>query len=181
MATQVQFRRGTTSQNNAFTGAQGELTIDTDVWTIRIHDGATAGGKLVPTLTATQTFTNKTMGTSSVWNGNAVGLGYGGTGAALTGVAGAIVYSSGSAFGLSLAGTSGQVLTSGGTSGPTWVNASALSTGTATTATTATNIAGGSAGYLVYQEDTNTTNFIAPGTEGYILKSTGASTPPSCG
>ena len=179
MATQVQFRRGTTSQNNAFTGAQGELTIDTDVWTIRIHDGATAGGKLVPTLTATQTFTNKTMGTSSVWNGNAVGLGYGGTGAALTGVAGAIVYSSGSAFGLSLAGTSGQVLTSGGTSGPTWVNASALSTGTATTATTATNIAGGSAGYLVYQEDTNTTAFIAPGTEGYILKSTGASTAPS--
>ena len=28
MATQVQFRRGTTSQNNAFTGAQGEFTVD---------------------------------------------------------------------------------------------------------------------------------------------------------
>ena len=179
MATQVQFRRGTTSQNNAFTGAQGELTIDTDVWTIRIHDGTTAGGRQVPTLTATQTFTNKTMGSSSVWNGNAIGLGYGGTGAALTGVAGAIVYSQGSAFGLSLAGTSGQILTSGGTSGPTWVNASSLSTGTATTATTATNIAGGSAGYLVYQLDANTTDFIAPGTSGYVLRSTGASTAPS--
>lgn len=179
MATQVQFRRGTTSQNNAFTGAQGELTIDTDVWTIRIHDGTTAGGRQVPTLTATQTFTNKTMGSSSVWNGNAIGLGYGGTGAALTGVAGAIVYSQGSAFGLSLAGTSGQILTSGGTSGPTWVNASSLSTGTATTATTATNISGGSAGYLVYQQDTNTTAFIAPGTSGYVLRSTGASTAPS--
>jgi len=179
MATQVQFRRGTTSQNNAFTGAQGELTIDTDVYTIRIHDGTTAGGKQVPTLTATQTFTNKTMSTSSVWNGNAIGLGYGGTGATLSGVAGAIVYSTGSAMALSLAGTSGQVLTSGGTSGPTWVSASALSTGTATTATTATNIAGGSAGYLVYQQDTNTTGFIAPGTSGYILRSTGASTAPS--
>lgn len=178
MATQVQFRRGTTSQNNAFTGAQGELTIDTQVYTLRIHDGTTAGGKVVPTLTATQTFTNKTMSTSSVWNGNAIGLGYGGTGAALTGVAGAIVYSSGAAFGLSLAGTSGQVLTSGGTSGPTWVNASALSTGTATTATTATNIAGGSAGYLMYQQDTNTTGFIAPGASGTILRSTGASTAP---
>jgi hypothetical protein len=178
MATQVQFRRGTTSQNNAFTGAQGELTIDTDVYTIRIHDGTTAGGKQVPTLTATQTFTNKTMSTSSVWNGNAIGLGYGGTGAALTGVAGAIVYTTGSAMALSLAGTSGQVLTSGGTSGPTWVSASALSTGTATTATTATNIAGGSAGYLVYQQDTNTTAFIAPGTSGYVLRSTGASTAP---
>jgi len=179
MATQVQFRRGTTSQNNAFTGAQGELTIDTDVYTIRIHDGTTAGGKQVPTLTATQTFTNKTMSTSSVWNGNAIGLGYGGTGAALSGVAGAVVYSTGSAMALSLAGTSGQVLTSGGTSGPTWVSASALSTGTATTATTATNIAGGSAGYLVYQQDTNTTGFIAPGTSGYVLRSTGASTAPS--
>ena len=179
MATQVQFRRGTTSQNNAFTGAQGELTIDTDVYTIRIHDGTTAGGRQVPTLTATQTFTNKTMGSSSVWNGNAIGLGYGGTGAALTGVAGAIVYTTGSAMALSLAGTSGQVLTSGGTSGPTWVSASALSTGTATTATTATNIAGGSAGYLVYQEDTNTTAFIAPGDSGFILRSTGASTAPA--
>ena len=179
MATQVQFRRGTTSQNNAFTGAQGELTIDTDVYTIRIHDGTTAGGKQVPTLTATQTFTNKTMSTSSVWNGNAIGLGYGGTGAALTGVAGAIVYTTGSAMALSLAGTSGQVLTSGGTSGPTWVSASALSTGTATTATTATNIAGGSAGYLVYQQDTNTTGFIAPGDSGFILRSTGASTAPA--
>jgi hypothetical protein len=178
MATQVQFRRGTTSQNNAFTGAQGELTIDVDLWTLRIHDGTTAGGRQVPTLTATQTFTNKTLGTGSVWNGSAIGLGYGGTGAALSGVAGAIVYSTGSAMSLSLAGTSGQVLTSGGTSGPTWVNASALSTGTATTATTATNIAGGSAGYLVYQLDTNTTDFIAPGNQGYILRSTGASTAP---
>ena len=179
MATQVQFRRGTTSQNNAFTGAQGELTIDTDVWTLRIHDGTTAGGKVVPTLTASQTLTNKTLGSNSVWNGNVVGLGYGGTGAALSGVAGAIVYSSGSAFGLSLAGTSGQVLTSGGTSGPTWVNASALSTGTATSATTAANILGGSAGYLMYQTDTNTTGFIAPGATGYVLVSTGASTAPS--
>jgi hypothetical protein len=179
MATQVQFRRGTTSQNNAFTGAQGELTIDTDVYTIRIHDGTTAGGRQVPTLTATQTFTNKTMGSSSVWNGNAIGLGYGGTGAALTGVAGAVVYSTGSAMALSLAGTSGQVLTSGGTSGPTWVSASSLSTGTATTATTATNIAGGSAGYLVYQQDTNTTGFITPGDSGFILRSTGASTAPN--
>jgi hypothetical protein len=179
MATQVQFRRGTTSQNNAFTGAQGELTIDTDVYTIRIHDGTTAGGKQVPTLTATQTFTNKTMSTSSVWNGTAIALGYGGTGAALSGVAGAVVYSTGSAMALSLAGTSGQVLTSGGTSGPTWVSASALSTGTATTATTATNIAGGSAGYLVYQQDTNTTGFIAPGDAGFVLRSTGASTAPA--
>lgn len=44
MPTVLQFRRGTTSQNDAFTGAAGELSIDTDVDSIRIHDGSTAGG-----------------------------------------------------------------------------------------------------------------------------------------
>ena len=44
MSTQVQYRRGTGSQNNAFTGALGEITVDTTNWTLRIHDGTTAGG-----------------------------------------------------------------------------------------------------------------------------------------
>lgn len=44
MATQVQFRRGTTAEHAAFTGAVAELTIDTDKETAVIHDGSTAGG-----------------------------------------------------------------------------------------------------------------------------------------
>lgn len=44
MPTVLQFRRGTTSQNNSFTGAAGELSIDTDTDSLRIHDGSTAGG-----------------------------------------------------------------------------------------------------------------------------------------
>ena len=44
MPTVLQFRRGTAAQNNAFTGAAGELSINTDVDSIRIHDGSTAGG-----------------------------------------------------------------------------------------------------------------------------------------
>ena len=44
MATQVQFRRGTTAQNNSFTGALGEVTVDTDKDTVVVHDGGTAGG-----------------------------------------------------------------------------------------------------------------------------------------
>lgn len=44
MADQLQIRRGTTSQNLAFTGAQGELTMDTTKNQLRIHDGLTAGG-----------------------------------------------------------------------------------------------------------------------------------------
>jgi microcystin-dependent protein len=49
MPTQLQFRRGTTSQNNGFTGAVGELTIDTDTDAIILHDGSAAGGiEIVP-------------------------------------------------------------------------------------------------------------------------------------
>jgi hypothetical protein len=44
MATQVQIRRGTAAENDAFTGAAGELTYDTTNKRVRIHDGGTTGG-----------------------------------------------------------------------------------------------------------------------------------------
>lgn len=44
MATEVQFRRGTTAQHSTFTGAAGEMTIDTTKNTVVVHDGSTAGG-----------------------------------------------------------------------------------------------------------------------------------------
>ena len=49
MATQLQLRRGTTAENDVFTGAVGELTMDTDTNGLRIHDGSTVGGVQVPT------------------------------------------------------------------------------------------------------------------------------------
>ena len=61
MPTALQFRRGTTSQNNSFTGVAGELTVDTDLDTIRVHDGSTAGGFALVQAAATQTLTNKTL------------------------------------------------------------------------------------------------------------------------
>ena len=48
MPTQLQLRRGTTSQNNSFTGAAGELSVDTTLDQLRIHDGSTAGGIKLP-------------------------------------------------------------------------------------------------------------------------------------
>jgi len=180
MATQVQFRRGTTTQNNAFTGAIGEITYDTEIETLRLHDGSTAGGgAIVATTTASQTLLNKVLSTGSTWEGGIIDLAYGGTGAALTAAAGGIVYSTSDAMGISSVGASGQVLTSGGTNAPTWVNASALTVGTSTVATTATNIEGGSSGYLVYQVSEDNTGFITPGQSGFVLRSTGASTAPS--
>jgi hypothetical protein len=44
MATRLQLRRGTEAENNAYTGAVGEITIDTTNDVIRIHDGVTPGG-----------------------------------------------------------------------------------------------------------------------------------------
>ena len=47
MAIQTQLRRGTTAQHSSFTGAAGEVTVDTDLKTLRIHDASLAGGHRV--------------------------------------------------------------------------------------------------------------------------------------
>jgi hypothetical protein len=50
MASQVQYRRGTNAQNAAFTGALAEITVDTTNGTLRVHDGITAGGSNIATV-----------------------------------------------------------------------------------------------------------------------------------
>jgi hypothetical protein len=94
-------------------------------------------------------------------------------------------------------GTAGQILISNGTTagGPTFVNtntfvigyantalnvASASSSSFATTATyanTATDIAGGTAGQILYQINPGDTSFAGPGTAGNVLISNGTSAP----
>ena len=49
MSKQVQFRRGNSAEHKNFTGANGEVTVDTDLKTLRVHDGVTAGGKRIST------------------------------------------------------------------------------------------------------------------------------------
>jgi len=56
MARQVQLRRGTTAQNDKFTGAPGEVTVDTDRNTLRVHDGVTPGGTKLAREDAVQKF-----------------------------------------------------------------------------------------------------------------------------
>lgn len=46
----IQFLRGTTAANDAYTGPVGSLTVDTEVGTIRVHDGVTAGGWVIATV-----------------------------------------------------------------------------------------------------------------------------------
>lgn len=47
MTKQIQIRRGTAAQHQEFTGAIGEITMDTTTNTLRVHDGATVGGTVL--------------------------------------------------------------------------------------------------------------------------------------
>lgn len=44
MSRQIQIRRGTAAKHETFTGAIGEITMDTTNKTLRVHDGTTPGG-----------------------------------------------------------------------------------------------------------------------------------------
>jgi hypothetical protein len=81
MAIQVQIRRGTTTQNNAFTGAVGELTVDTTKDTVVVHDGSTAGG--FPLAKESQATTNVAV-TGGTINNTSIGATTASTGAFTT-------------------------------------------------------------------------------------------------
>jgi hypothetical protein len=51
VAKQLQLRKGTAIEHNTFTGADGEVTVDTTNRTLRVHDGSTVGGIRLATLT----------------------------------------------------------------------------------------------------------------------------------
>ena len=44
MSTQLRLRGGTTTEHSSFTGAEREVTVDTTLDTLVVHDGVTAGG-----------------------------------------------------------------------------------------------------------------------------------------
>ena len=44
MASRIRFRRGTSTEHASFTGAEGEITVNTTKDTIVLHDGVQAGG-----------------------------------------------------------------------------------------------------------------------------------------
>lgn len=73
MAKRIQFRRGTTAQTAAFTGAPGEITVDTDKKIVVVHDGVTPGGHPAfsgtgsnPTFSGTSTLTGQVYLTANI-------------------------------------------------------------------------------------------------------------------
>ena len=107
MPSQVQFRRGTTAQNNNFLGAAGEISVDIDRGVLRVHDGVTVGGHAMVSTSGTATY--------------AINIAGGGTGD--------IPYqdSTGATRFINI-GATGQVLASDGTTA-TWVSLSSLTAG----------------------------------------------------
>jgi hypothetical protein len=100
----------------------------------------------------------------------------GGTNSTDTPTAGGVTYGTGTAYAISAAGTLNQVLLSGGTGAPTFTNQSSLSVGSATTAGSATNIAGGGTGQVPYNSASGVTTFLGLGSSGYVLTA-GATAP----
>lgn len=47
MTRRVQLIRGTESETDGFTGLDGEVSVVTDDYTLRVHDGVTPGGHAV--------------------------------------------------------------------------------------------------------------------------------------
>jgi len=114
--------------------------------------------------------------TSATWNGNVIAINRGGTNGTATPTAGAVAYGTGSAYGFTSAGTSGQVLTSQGTGTPTWTTPTAYATVTDDTTTNATRyplFASATAGNLATEYVSSTKYQFNPSTG--ILTATGFS------
>ena len=96
----------------------------------------------------------------------------------ITSTQGSILYRNNAGWTSLGPGTSGQLLQTGGAGGnPSWLSQSSITAGSATSATTATNLAGGGAGYIPYQSGSGATSFVSAGTTGQVLTSNGTSAP----
>lgn len=156
-----------TTSTNIQGGTAGQIPYQTAPNLTGFFGPGSAGQLLVSTGANTPNFVN----TSSVQVGAATNV--------LGGARGGLPYQSDTSTTTLLAiGTAGQILTvNPGATAPQWTNISVVAVGNASTATTATNIAGGLTGQLHYQTAPGVTGFVGPGAVGQLLTSQGASSP----
>ena len=155
---------------NVLGGAVGSVLFQT---------AANATGKLVLGSPG-EVLTVNPGGTAPYWAA-ATGGGGGASDTATTatnlagGLPGKIPYqTSAGKTGFTAVGSTGQVLTSGGSGSPTWTAISAI-----TGITTATNLANGTNMSIVYQSSPGTTAFLAAGSDGQILQTHGTGSVPT--
>jgi hypothetical protein len=145
MSTQVQYRRGTEAQNNSFVGALAEITVDTTNLTLRVHDGITAGGSNIATVSyvdaeigniAQDSISNGTSSVAVIASGGNVRTNIGGStistvyssGIAVTGLVSATttITATGNVAGGNLT-TAGQVSATGNITGGNLITAGLVS------------------------------------------------------
>ena len=163
------------SAANLSGGAAGQVVYQSATGATAYVAVGTSGQVLLANGTGSPTWTNQSaLSVGSATNATNATNAVTATNLA-SGVAGALPYQTSSgATSFSGAGTSGQVLLSGGTGSPTWVNQSSLSAGSTALAT---NVAGGTASQILYQSGVGATGFIPNGTTGQALTSNGTSAP----
>ena len=158
--TQVQFRRGNTAQNLAFTGAVGEVTVDTGNYTMRVHDAVTPGGYETITVNSTQTLTNKTLDAPTINSPTITGNISGGAnliyGTSLISISGNI--------------TAGNISATGNVNGNYFLGNGALLTGVSTTSS---NINNGTSNVTVVSSGGNVTVSIGGTSNIAVFSSTG--------
>ena len=153
--------------------AQGQITSATDTAIAingnQITSGTVGSSYISGSYTGITGVGTLTAGT---WNAAAITTTYGGTGLTSYTAGDLVYYATGTALSKLSIGAAGDVLSSNG-SIPQYVAQSSLSVGSATTAT---NVAGGTAGALPYQTGAGSTSMLSLGTSGQVLTA-GASAP----
>jgi len=160
----------TTFEGVTSTGATGtgKLVYDTSPTLITPLLGTPTSGNFSTGTFTWPTFNQNTTGTASNVTGT-VAIANGGTNGSASPTAGAVPYGTGTAFGFTAAGTSGQVLTSAGAGTPTWTTPT---TGTVTSVSGTSPVAssgGATPAISLSSAYGDTLNPYASKTANYIL------------
>jgi len=130
MPTVVQFRRGTTAQNNNFLGANGEISVDTTLNVLRVADAVTLGGFAMVGQNCVQTIANKTYtGTLLSVTGNVTGNYIFGNGSQLSGIDATSIQSGTSNVKVTTAGGNVAVSVGGTSNVVVWASTGTYTTG----------------------------------------------------
>ena len=180
MAKVVQRRRGTTSEHSSFIGLAGEITVNTSLKTVVVHDGTTAGGFSLARSDGSNLSTTAGTISGSSLVVNSIGIGQLNV---TDGTAGQVLSTDGSAnlsfinvgltsLGIS-DGTSGQVLSTDGSGTFSFINIGLTSLGISD-GTSGQVLSTNGAGVLSFIDVGLTSLGISDGTVGQVLSTDGA-------
>lgn len=172
------FPKGTTVERLS-PGVEGAFRYNTQTGAFEGYTGA--GWGTIQTGSGVASFSAGTTGLTPssptiggiVLNGTLISS-HGGTGLASYTAGDTLYYAAGTALSKLAIGAASRIMTSSG-SAPQWTDPATITVGTATSATTATNLAGGTANQIAVQSNVGTTTFItAPTVASTVLSWNGA-------